>query len=458
MLDRITFILLAIIIFVHSLILTRLIYFPYPELFIYPYLTNHGLKPYQQILDQHFPGPMFFPINLDNLGVNDETAARIWSIGIVVLVHILLFFISSKILKSREKALLVNVLFLIWHPFFEGWVLWIDSFLPLVLLPAFYVLYKRRYFFCGLLLGIGIVFKQTLIPLSFLVLIYIFWQTRKFKISVAFLFGLIIPITLMLLFLTTIGVLKDFWYWTVNFNLTVYAKYGRGMVADFAHLSRVALVFGTPLLLLYKIKDKVNQILLIFLGGSLIGLSTRFDFVHFQPALPFAVLATVYGLGKLGPPAGEAGDLSKLGKTLIIGYMLIAIWWLNIFYKGHIGDEVFFFDNQIKTVAQKIKQYTKEDEKIFVFGAPPHLYQMANRLPAGNIFVFQFPWFLRVAGERILWGIKKDKPEIVVSDRTVKIDDIPIIEFAKEIDQYIQQNYQIIDQVGTTMILRRKSP
>ncbi|MDO8785252.1 MAG: hypothetical protein Q7J12_03455 [Syntrophales bacterium] len=97
---------LLIVILAHIFILTRLMFFPYPELFIYPYLTNHGLKPYSQILDQHFPGLMFFPINLDNLGMNDEIIARGWSIAIIVLTHLLLYFISSKILKNNKKALL----------------------------------------------------------------------------------------------------------------------------------------------------------------------------------------------------------------------------------------------------------------------------------------------------------------------------------------------------------------
>jgi hypothetical protein len=49
-----------------------------------------------------------------------------------------------------------------------------------------------------------------------------------------------------------------------------------------------------------------------------------------------------------------------------------------------------------------------------------------------------------------------DKPEIVVSDRTVKIGDKPIIDFASKIDSYLMENYQKIDQVGSVEILKRK--
>ena len=81
---------------------------------------------------------------------------------------------------------------------------------------------------------------------------------------------------------------------------------------------------------------------------------------------------------------------------------------------------------------------------------------MSQTLPAGDIFVFQFPWFLKVAEDRILEGIKKDRPEIIVSDRTVKIEDQLISDFARKIDQYIKENYEKIDSVRETEILRRK--
>lgn len=441
--------LLLFIIITHVFIFTKLIYFPYPELFVYPYLTNHGLKPYRQIIDQHFPGLMFLPINFDNLGMNNEVTAKLWSVVIIILTQLLLFFISSKIFKSSKKSLLVNFLYLIWQPFFEGWVLWIDSLLPLILLSVFYTLYIRRIFLTGLLLGMGIVFKQVLIPLSGLVLIYLIWEIREIRVIKRYLFGLSLPIVLMIIYLFSIGVLKDFWYWTIVFNLTIYARTGTTFPSSIGFTTRILLVYAGSLSAMF-IKDKrLVYILFIFLLGSLVGVFDRANFVHFQPSLPFAILGTSLGIYQLYK--------KNIFKILMMIYLLIAIWWLSIFYKGHISKEVFFFDEQTKLIANKIKQYTKSDEKIFVFGAAPHLYQMADRLPAGNIFVFQFPWFLKVSKDRILEGIKKDKPNIVISDRTIEIAGQKITNFASDIDQYIQENYQVIDYIGTTTIMRRQT-
>ncbi len=294
--NNIQYFLLGLIILAHAFLFTKLIYFPYPELFIYPYLTNHGLKPYSQILDQHFPGLMFLPINLDNLGMNTAESARRWSIGIIIFIHILLYLISYKILKSRSKALLVNCLFLLWNPFFEGWVLWIDSFLPLLLLPAFYFLYKKKLFVCGLLLGLGIVFKQTIIPLSLIIFVYLFFQTKKFSLLLPYIIGLFIPVAAMLVYLINIGVFSDFWYWTVIFNLTTYAKYGTSIPTSTGYITRILVIFLPALLLFFHKDKKLVVVIFIFLIGSLIGAFDRADFVHLQPSLPFVLLATVIGI------------------------------------------------------------------------------------------------------------------------------------------------------------------
>lgn len=438
---------LGIVIFIHVFILTKLIYFPYPELFIYPYLTNQGLKPYQQILDQHFPGLMFLPINFNNLGMTTPEVARVWLIGIVILTQILIFFISREILNSGKRALLVNIFYLIWQPFFEGWVFWIDSFLPLLLLPAFYFTIKKKFFLSGLFIGLAIVFKQTVIPLGLLIFLYLLWE-KEFRSVWRYFLGGLIPVSLMVIFVIQQGYFADFWYWTVVFNLTVYAPSGTQIPTSFGFILRVLVVYSTALAAFFYKDRNLKIILFLFLIGSLAGAFDRSNFIHFQPSLPFVVIATALGFYSLGK--------TRVGIILMIIYGLIAIWWQSIFYKGHISDKVFFFDEGTFALSNKIRQYTKPNDKIFVFGAAPHLYQMSETLPAGDIFVFQFPWFLKVAEDRILEGLKKDRVEIVVSDRTVKIEKESISDFASKIDNYIMKNYQEIDSVGNVKILKKR--
>lgn len=438
---------LLVIIAAHVFILSRLIFFPYPELFIYPYLTNHGLKPYSQILDQHFPGLMFLPLNLDNLGMNDAQAARLWLYAVVLITHCLLFLISKKIL-GEKKALLVNFLYLLWQPFFEGWVLWIDNFLPLFLLPAFYFLYKKNFILSGLLIGLAIVFKQTIIPLSILLFLYVLWSEKNIKKTSEYLLGLMPLIILMILYFIWRGIFSDFWYWTVTFNLTVYAASGTQIPTSFGFISRILMVYVASLSGFFYKEKRLKIILLLFLAGSLIGAFDRANFVHFQPSLPFAIIGTALGVYSL--------TKNKMGFVLIGLYLTVTVWWQNIFYKGHISTKVFFFDDSTYAISNKIRQYTNEGDKIFVYGGAPHLYQMSQTLPAGDIFVFQFPWFFSVAEDKILQGLEKDRPQIIISDKTVKIEEIPIVDFTKKIDNYINKNYEKIDSVGSVNVLKRK--
>lgn len=446
---KIVYPILGLIILIHFFVITRLLFFPYQELFIYPYLTNHGFKPYSQILDQHFPGLMFFSINLNNLGMNNEFSARIWLLAVIVITQGTLFFVSSQIFKSKQRALLVNLLYLVWQPFFEGWVFWIDSFLPPILLLSLYFLYSKRMFTTGVLLGIGIIFKQTLIPLGMLVFLVVLWESKKISSVVKFLAGLFIPLGLMLVYLGYMGVIPDFWYWTVIFNLTTYAKYGTNIPTNFSFISRAGFVYLTSVFGLFGKDRRIVKLLTVFLLGSLIGILDRSDFVHLQPSLPFALIFTSIGIYQYS---------TKISfRLLMFVYIMIAIWWLNIFYRGHISNKVFTFDDQTKLTAQKIRHYTEPGDKIFVFGAPPILYQMTDTLPAGDVFVFQFPWFIKIAGSRLLEGIKNDLPKIIVSDTTVKIENQPITDFGKQISQYINENYQTINQIGTNSILSRKA-
>lgn len=454
--NNLQYFLLGLILLVHAFLLTKLIFFPYPEFFVYPYLTNAGLKPYSQIMDQHFPGLMFLPVNFDNLGMNDEFSARIWLMVIVSITQLLIFFVSRVIFKNGKKALAVNLLYLIWQPFFEGWVLWIDTFLPLFLLPAFYLTYKtvridkvnfKLPFLLGLFLGLAIIFKQIVIPLAFLVFLYLLWEKRNLKIAANFLAGLLLPIGVMTYYFFSIGVLKDFWYWTVTFNLTTFARFGK-KAPFFSGVARVGFATAFSFLAIFLKDKKLAQVLGIFIIGSLMAIYARFDFVHFQPALPFILITTVAGFSEIWK--------QKWARFILAGYLAVIVWWLSIFYSGHLSGKVMFFDAQTKEIANKIKQYTKAGDKIFIFGAVPHLYQMSKTLPAGDLFVFQFPWFVLVTEEKFLEGLKKDDPEIVVSDRTVEIEGQKITEFAKGLDEYILANYETIDSIGTTRIMRKR--
>mgnify|MGYP001581340933 CR=1 FL=1 len=443
---------LVLIILIHLFILSKLIFFPYPELFIYPYLTNHGLISYANILDQHFPGLMFFPINLGTLGMNTPEIARYWQYGVVVIIHILLYLVARKVVGSK-KALLANLIFLIWHPYFEGWVLWIDSFLPILTLTSLYFLLSKKNFWSGFFLGLALLFKQVIGPLIGLIGLYLFIKEKKIKPAFIFGLGALIPTLFLIKYINDLGIWKDFIFWTITFNMSTFAEMGR----KYGTLSEWARVVGVYGFALFAILDKQslpdggknvreNVILIsLFLVGSMTSIYARFDFVHFQPSLPFVALLSAFSINWL---------LKKRSlKLLVAVYIFATIFLLNQFYIGHIGNKVFFFGDSEKRVVAEIQKLSNTGDKIFAFGTLPHIYQMADRLPPGNVFVFQFPWFMVEAQDRVLTGIINDPPKVVIRDLTAEVEGKKLIFYMPKINEYINKNYKVVSIIEEVEIM-----
>ena len=266
---------------IHLGLLWAMEFYPYPELIIYPYLRSLGWLPYTQIIDQHFPGVMFFPINLHSLGFSDPH-----SLKIVLLLVVLL---SSAFIYKISKSWLAIALYAVWQPFFGGSQLWIDLLLPLFTLPAFILFERKKWFLSGLFLGLGVIIKQTLVPLVVFAAILIIWRYRSRSLPILASFGLaaLIPAAIMLAHFSRLGILPDFWFWTFSFNLSKHAQQG-GLATPINQLLKlswpVAVVFLSVLL------QKKSRVIFGWLVFSVLGGISRFGFVHLQPAVPFFVI------------------------------------------------------------------------------------------------------------------------------------------------------------------------
>jgi len=443
--------LLFLVIGLHLYLLTRLIFFPYPEQFLYSYLTQKGLIPYKQIFDQHFPGLMFFPINFATLGMNSPVEARIWQLLIVAISQFLLFSVTRKLFKSYRLALLTNILYLFWQPFFEGYVLWIDSFMPLFLLSAFYFLINKKFkyglFYCGLMLGISIVFKQVTIPLVGLVYLYLLWINKNIRKTFSFVLGIAIPLIFLIFYITKLSVWRDFIYWTFTFNLTTFAKMGR-KYPGFGDIIRVGPLFGLAGLLtlvgLVKKRNREIILLAIFYFTSLLFAYARFDFVHLQPSLIFAVILVIYFFRTVS---------KKYKLFLATFYILLSLYFLTPFYKTNISNRVLFFGNFEDILSSEVLRYAKSGDSVFIMGTTPHIYQITGTIPSGRVFSFQFPWFMIVGEKAIYNGIISDPPKVVIRDKNASVQGMVLVDFMPDINRYVERYYKVVDEVEGTEIM-----
>ena len=227
-------ILLFVFILIHVVALSQLIFFPYPELFIYSYLTDNGLIPYKQIFDQHFPGIMFLPVNLYSLGINTLNEMRVVHISLIVLSDIIFIKILKVFFKNKLHIFIGFIGYAFWQIYLEGYVLWIESFITPLLLAGFYffiryVTFKKinELLFASIFFGLSLVFKQTTAPL--ILLIFAFLLLKKVNIKHLFIsfIILILPVLIVFAYFYMIGALNNLIYWTVTFNLTVFSEMGR---------------------------------------------------------------------------------------------------------------------------------------------------------------------------------------------------------------------------------------
>ncbi len=468
-----TLITLIVVIAIHLFLLSNITFFPYPELFVYSYLTKSGLIPYHQIFDQHFPGLVFFPVNLATLGIDTVAEYRILQLSIVGLTHVLLFLVSKKLFKSNLFTLIPSLLYLIWQPFFEGDVLWIDSFVPPLLLGAYYFLIsqskKWNLFWAGILLGVSLLLKQVAGPLIVLIGLYLLYKERSIKKVIPYAIGVLIPVSYLLYWVTSLGIWSNFWYWAVTFNMTTFAEMGKTS-ATMGQSVRVMLVYGVAGLILVgsllarifnfqfsifnqsqinKLRnDKNISLLAIFFIGSLLFAYARFDYVHLQPALPFAILILTYS-------AKYMLDTRVWRYYWIPAYAGMTIYLLIPFYRSNWNGSVRFNGAFEQEVSARVLEYANPGDSTFALGTMPHLYYLTETLPPGRVFVFQFPWFMVEAEGRIIEGIVNDPPKVVVRDRSAEVSGMKLVDYMKDIDTYVETNYHVVDNVDGTDVLIR---
>jgi len=425
---------IIIIALIHAAILWTLNFFLYPELIIYPYLTAVGFLPYKDILDQHFPGLLFFPLNFNTLGFTTPVAFKTLLILIVISQSFLIYKIAKKI-GNRLIATLSSFSYMLWQPFFEGNQLWLDIFLPLFTLPAFWFFLGEKWITTGLFLGLAIVFKQTLVPLVAFVGLLILLKYRSKSLIPLLRFGIaaVVPSMVMLLYFDKLGILSDFWYWTVQFNLTKFAAEGSlaPRIVDLVRLTFPVFAILAAWMIVkpkYKIHLIIGWMLFTVVGGS-----ARFGLLHFQPAIPYFSL--VFGLLLY-----SLWD-SQHKKWLFVVGMIMALWMGYFYSRQRDLFQTKFYDQTTQNIVNVIEDKTDSGDKVFLLGVQPHLYYLSKTLPPGRVFVFQFPWFFKVAGDRILQGIKDDPPMLIVYDSESNIDGQYLKDYGQFLLTYIRAHY-----------------
>jgi hypothetical protein len=250
--------------------------------------------------------------------------------------------------------------------------------------------------------------------------------------------GLMIPIGLTLLGLRFAGVFDRFWFWTMVYP-QAYGSRIPVMSAwtNFkARLPEVTSVFtalwvmaglGVPALLLYPARARSRIVAALFLFFSFLTCIPGFHFRqhYFLPLVP----ALGIMVGVLIATINE-----RAGKRLRAAPLVTAAFFAVAVAGGLIMKRGFFFEQnptelcrtvyggnpfpESLPVAQYIKQNTREDDRIFVYGSEPQLYFYSNRKSAtGYIYMYDLAYrhlYLGRMQSDMIREVELNRPRMIV--------------------------------------------
>lgn len=438
---------LAAIVAQQLLILGSLRFVLYPELVVNSYLTASGFLPYREILDQHFPGLMFFPVNFHTLGLRDAWDFHLLLMAVAGSLTVLTYLVARR-LAGEAVALLAALAYAAWQPFFEGETLWLDTFLPLFTLPALVLLLDARWFLAGLALGVGLLFKQTLVPLVAFAGLVVLREGGAWRGLLRFAAGALLPSLAMLLHFHAIGVLADFWFWTVGFNLTTAVR-SATLAPQTGDLIRMALPVAIGIAAVAIAPARWRPGLVALWGcASVAGGLGRFGLVHLQPAVPFFAIL----LGMLGV------ELWHRRATLaLVALVLLVPVWLGEFY----GRRSRWLEDpaqkeRLASIEKLIRDRAAPSERALLLGIPPQLYATTGTLPPGRVFVFYLPWFTDAAGSRVREALRDDPPKVVLIDTASGSDGQRMTDYERPLIDDVRARYELTARLGSIEVYEPK--
>lgn len=402
-----------------------------------------GVVPYLQIHDNK-------PPLLYYLAALGQTVFGFRLILLLMMaVTIFVFYKLVKlILKDGFHAKIAVVLFIILTsiPLLEGNIANSEIFMLLPTIAGIYFIFKGKtnlnYFWAGLLLGIAFTLKMpVIIELIFIGIWIIVSKFKKEKIRNIFenlvmvAGGFWLPISIWMIYFWSKGAISEFFFASLWNNFGYLSSWQTGTHSGSATegglLTRFLIlsVYWLIIAFLYKKKYIEKNVSFVFMwaGATFFGslLSTR-PYPHYLiqvlPTLCLIVPIIVWNKSGFGKTLGLLWFL-VLGLAIVNYkfYFYRTISYYNNFYSYALGrksdgDYRAFFGkrvNEIYKIAEYIKQNTKNDEKIFVWGDEPDIYALSDRLPAGRYTVAYHVIDFDKSDETIT-KIKAELPTVVV--------------------------------------------
>jgi len=393
-----------------------------------------GLRNYTDISTHHAPLLTEFLAVIYRLFGTDIMIRIILLILVSTLVA-LLTYRATNYLAGKGAALLSLLLLAILWPFYGGTNFWFDTFLPLFYMIAFVLIIESRTGkfipLAGASMGLSFLTKQTAGAVALVIFIMLLLRPKDFRVrfkeSVLFSIGVLIPIIAIALWYSFTGQLQDAYYWTIQYNLSPHYVILGGTRPPLNDIVRL-LVISLPitLFIIFACFTTTARKLLSWnlLLALTIGFSAsltafpRWERWHLIPSIPFLAVALAFTL-RLLMNTRDSLKVTAIRKaitaTIAIWILAVALdvgtyypplliarivpnftrYWPLHSYAGPawIDERYLRSMRDMPLIAAYLNRVTKQSDKIYVCGwEGSRLYWESKRLPAGK-FYYSLPWF-----------------------------------------------------------------
>ncbi|MCL4389949.1 MAG: glycosyltransferase family 39 protein [Patescibacteria group bacterium] len=397
------------LIVIHIVLLSQLQFTAWPENLVWPYLNLHGFEYYQNIFLIYTPLYWKLLSTFYSFTGISVLSLRIFSYAIVIITDLLLWLTAGK-------KLLPVLIYVPLQILFGGNGAWVDQLLAPLFLAAILATQNKKFLIAGVILGLAFLTKQTAI--YFIVIFLLFHRRPTMVLG-------ILPALLVLAW-------PPLFDSAVKYTLTFHARYPLQIQWPTISQSLITLSVMAPAFFALLLK-KQRQLGLLAIGAAL-GIFTRFEYFHLQPALPLvAMLFTSLPLA-------------------FIFYLPMLIIFLRLVITSH-NLPVRFMDPATLDIASQIQKVVPAGEKILIINTWDHLYFLTNTLPASDFFVPSTPWTMDYPSnqERILTGLKDRLPRFIVYNPCQQSKGICYQ--PKYLEAYIAANYrQILELADGTSV------
>lgn len=254
-----------------------------------------------------------------------------------------------------------------------------------------------------------------------------------------------------LIALATWGVLPGFYNWAVHFGIFVLPRSaGQIQLPDLKNLlvSIWPFLIFIPLILTAKRdKSKIKNLGLLAwaLAGSL-GAYPRFEYFHFQPAIPFLGIASGLVFSKVKKNKGFL-------RVFMIVYVLGSTYLFANFFLRNWNEGTRFYGQDVIDVVAYVKTNTDPGDKIFVMNWWDNIYALSDRLPAVSPWVPQLSWYMNIPGVQVAMvnDLKTEKPKLIIFNSYTGSGMSAYI--PSEVYNYVTENYKLKEKVDGIDIL-----